>query len=114
AGSGRVDALPQTFDAVAFTEEDRARLEKSLAEAGLQVLETSRYKLRVVGGPEAVGHLRDAVGVKIADPGALPRLASASLGVAIGMVPVPATPAGDDSPGAGELIAFADTGLGTG
>jgi hypothetical protein len=114
AGSGQVDALPRTFDAVAFTEEDRVRLEKDLAEAGLQVLETSRYKLRVVGGPEAVGHLRDAVGVKIADPGALPRLASASLGLAIGVVPAPATPTDDDRPGAGELIAFADTGLGTG
>src|SRR5690606_42116699 len=77
-------------------------------------VETSRYKLRVIGGPDAVGHLRDAVGVKIADPGALPRLASASLGLAIGVVPAPATPADDDPPGAGELIAFADTGLGTG
>ena len=113
-GSGRVDALPQTFDAVAFTEADRARLEQALADAGLQVVETSRYKLRVIGGPDAVGHLRDAVGVKIADPGALPRLASASLGLAIGVVPAPATPTDDDPPGAGELIAFADTGLGTG
>ena len=113
-GSGRVDALPQTFDAVAFTEDDRARLEQALVDAGLQVVETSRYKLRVVGGPDAVGHLRDAVGVKIADPGALPRLASASLGLAIGVVPAPATLTDDDPPGAGELIAFADTGLGTG
>ena len=111
-----VDALPRTFDAVAFTESDRARLEQALADAGLQVVETSRYKLRVVGGADAIAHLRDAVGVKIADPGALPRIASASLGLAIGVVPAPApaNPAGDDPPGAGELIAFADTGLGTG
>ena len=34
SGSGRVDALPQTFDAVAFTEADRARLEQALADAG--------------------------------------------------------------------------------
>ena len=114
SGSGRVDALPQTFDAVAFTEADRARLEQALADAGLQVVDTSRYKLRVVGGPGAVGRLRDAVGVKIADPGALPRLASASHGLAIGVVPAPATPTDADPPGAGELIAFADTGLGTG
>lgn len=116
AGSGRVDALPRTFDAVAFTESDRARLEQALADAGLQVVETSRYKLRVVGGADAIAHLRDAVGVKIADPGALPRIASASLGLAIGVVPAPAPAnlAGDDPPGAGELIAFADTGLGTG
>jgi serine protease AprX len=114
AGSGRVDALPQTFDAVAFTEADRARLEQALADAGLEVVETSRYKLRVVGGADVVAHLRDAVGVKIADPGALPRLASASLGVAIGMVPAPAPAAGVDPAGDGELIAFADTGLGTG
>ena len=59
----------------------------------------------MVGGPGAVGRLRDAVGVKIADPGALPRLASAWLGVAIGVVPAPATPTDADPPGAGELIA---------
>lgn len=114
AGGGRVDTLPQTVDAVAFTEADRARLEQALADAGLQVVESSRYKLRVVGGAEAIAHLRDAVGVKIADPGALPRLASASLGLAIGVEPPPAPPAADDPPGTGELIAFADTGLGTG
>lgn len=114
AGSGRVDALPQTFDAVAFSQEDRARLEQALVDAGLRVVETSRYKLRVVGGADAVGRLRDAVGVKIADPGALPRLASASLGLAIGRPTAPDAVDGAATDGAGELIAFADTGLGTG
>lgn len=117
AGAGGVAAMPATVDAVAFSEEDRARLEDELAAAGLQVVASSRYKLRVSGDAAAVGRLRDAVGVKIADPGTLPRTASVSLRLAIGAT---ATSVGEgggvaaEGGGAGELLAFADTGLGTG
>jgi len=117
AGAGGVAALPATVDAVAFSAEDRARLEDELAAAGLQVVASSRYKLRVRGEAGAVARLRDAVGVKIADPGTLPRTASASLRLAIGAAEaVEATGGGTaaQGDGEGELIAFADTGLGTG
>ncbi len=117
AGAGGVAALPATVDAVAFSEEDRARLEDELAAAGLRVVASSRYKLRVSGDAGAVGRLRDAVGVKIADPGTVPRTASASLRLAIGAAEsVVAAGGGTAAPGGGEgeLIAFADTGLGSG
>ncbi len=117
AGAGGVAALPATVDAVAFSEEDRARLEDELAAAGLRVVASSRYKLRVSGEAGAVARLRDAVGVKIADPGTLPRTASASLRLAIGAAEsLEAAGGGTAAPGGGEgeLIAFADTGLGSG
>lgn len=117
AGAGGVAALPATVDAVAFSEEDRARLEDELAAAGLRVVASSRYKLRVSGDGGAVGRLRDAVGVKIADPGTLARTASASLRLAIGATETSVGDGGGPAAGAGgegELIAFADTGLGSG
>ncbi|HMZ30593.1 MAG TPA: peptidase S8/S53 subtilisin kexin sedolisin, partial [Thauera aminoaromatica] len=116
AGAGGVAALPDTVDAVAFSVEDRVRLEGELTAAGLQVVASSPYKLRVSGDAGAVGRLRDAVGVKIADPGTLPRTASLSLRLAIGATALPESAGGATGAqgGEGELIAFADTGLGTG
>lgn len=111
AGGTGVEALPHTFDAVVFSEDDRTRLAAELAASGLNVIASSRYKLRISAERPMAVQLRDAIGVKIADPGSLPRLASASLGLAIG---VPEGAATATEGGIGELIAFADTGLGSG
>lgn len=111
AGGARVEALPHTLDAVVFSEEDRSRLMDELTSIGLSVISSSRYKLRISADRPIAMQLRDAIGVKIADPGALPRVASVSLGRAIGAPPADATVT---AAGAGELIAFADTGLGSG
>lgn len=111
AGGARVEALPQTFDAVVFSDEDRTRLMAELTAIGLSVIASSRYKLRISADRPMAIQLRDAIGVKIADPGTLPRVASVSLGLAIGTPPADAAITAD---GAGELIAFADTGLGSG
>lgn len=111
AGGAGVEALPHTFDAVVFSEADRTRLAAELAAAGLNIVASSRYKLRISAERPMAIQLRDAIGVKIADPGSLPRLASASLGLAIG---APPGAAAATTGGADELIAFADTGLGSG
>lgn len=111
AGFARVEALPHTLDAVVFSEEDRTRLMTELAASGLSVIASSRYKLRISADRPIATQLRDAIGVKIADPGTLPRVASVSLGLAIGALPADAAVRAG---GAGELIAFADTGLGNG
>lgn len=117
-------ALPDVWDLVCFKREQRADVERQLAQLGVEVLASSSSKLRVrFAGDPAL--LRDLVGVKLVGPARSPKLASsAALAAALGRdsksaststasshAPAADSDAAHATDGLGQVVAVADTGL---